>query len=131
MTRAIARDPIYRGRRFQSEIIELCVRWYLTYRLSYRDLVEMMAERGVTLSHSTIHVPPQALDRVCGQNDAFTLNFSVWNSKRANPNAANAPANCAKTNPGASMGRIPENVLVSDRAMVMAGFANEVDAVNQ
>jgi hypothetical protein len=54
MTRAIARDPIYRRRRFQSEVIELCVRWYLTYRLSYRDLVEMMAERGITLSHSTI-----------------------------------------------------------------------------
>jgi transposase-like protein len=54
MTKPIARDPIYRGRRFQSEIIELCVRWYLTYRLSYRDLVAMMAERGVTLSHTTI-----------------------------------------------------------------------------
>jgi transposase-like protein len=54
MTKAVARDPIYRRRRFQSETIELCVRWYLTYRLSYRDLVEMMAERGVTVSHSTI-----------------------------------------------------------------------------
>src|SRR5271167_1732186 len=54
MTTAIARDPIYRRRRFQPETIELCVRWYLTYRLSYRDLVEMMAERGITLSHSTI-----------------------------------------------------------------------------
>jgi transposase-like protein len=55
MTVAIARDPIYRGRRFQSEIIELCVRWYLTYRLSYRDLVEMLAERGVVVSHTTIY----------------------------------------------------------------------------
>ena len=54
MSKAIARDPIYRSRRFQPEIIELCVRWYLTYRLSYRDLVEMMAERGVVISHSTI-----------------------------------------------------------------------------
>jgi transposase-like protein len=54
MTKPIARDSIYRRRRFPSETIELCVRWYLTYRLSYRDLVEMMAERGVTLSHSTI-----------------------------------------------------------------------------
>lgn len=54
MTQAIARDPIYRCRRFEPEIIELCVRWYLTYRLSYRDLVEMMAERGVTVTHSTI-----------------------------------------------------------------------------
>jgi transposase-like protein len=53
-TIAIERDPIYRNRRFQSEIIELCVRWYLTYRLSYRDLVEIMAERGIALSHSTI-----------------------------------------------------------------------------
>jgi transposase-like protein len=54
MTIAIARDPIYRNRRFQSEIIELCVRWYLTYRLSYRDLVEMMAERRIVISHTTI-----------------------------------------------------------------------------
>jgi transposase-like protein len=54
MSNAIARDAIYRRRRFQPEIIELCVRWYLTYRLSYRDLVEMMAERGVVISHSTI-----------------------------------------------------------------------------
>jgi transposase-like protein len=54
MTKAVVRDPIYRRRRFQSETIELCVRWHLTYRLSYRDLVEMMAERGVTVSHSTI-----------------------------------------------------------------------------
>jgi transposase-like protein len=36
---------------FDAEIIELCVRWYITYRLSYRDLVGMMAERG---DHSTI-----------------------------------------------------------------------------
>jgi transposase-like protein len=55
MTIAIVRDPIYRGRRFQPEIIELCVRWYLTYRLSYRDLVEMLAERGVIVSHTSIY----------------------------------------------------------------------------
>jgi transposase-like protein len=55
MTAAIARDSIYRCRRFRPEIIELCVRWYLTYRLSYRDLVEMLAERGVAVSHTTIY----------------------------------------------------------------------------
>ena len=54
MTQAIERDPIYRGRRFQTETIELCVRWYITYRLSYRDLAAMMAERGVVVSHTTI-----------------------------------------------------------------------------
>src|SRR6202044_2483457 len=55
MTRPIARDPIYRRRRFDAEIIELCVRWYITYRLSYRDLVAMMAERGIAVSRTTIH----------------------------------------------------------------------------
>ena len=54
MTQAKARDRIYRGPRFEGEIIELCVRWYITYRLSYRDLVAMMDERGIRVSHTTI-----------------------------------------------------------------------------
>ena len=54
MTAPIARDSMYRRRRFEAEIIELCVRWYVTYRLSYRDLVAMMAERGLAVSHTTI-----------------------------------------------------------------------------
>ena len=48
MTKLIARDPIYRRRVFDAEIIELCVRWYITYRLSYRDLVGMMVEADRT-----------------------------------------------------------------------------------
>jgi predicted helicase len=56
MTKPIARDLIYRRRRFDAEVIELCVRWYITYRLSYRDLVAMMAERGIAVSHTTIHM---------------------------------------------------------------------------
>ena len=51
---ATGRDPIYRGRRFSVDVIELCVRWYLTYRLSYRNLAAMMAERGVAVTHTTI-----------------------------------------------------------------------------
>jgi transposase-like protein len=35
-------------------VIILCVRWYLRYKLSLRDLVEMMAERGLSLAHTTI-----------------------------------------------------------------------------
>lgn len=54
MTKPIVRDSMYCGRTFDADIIELCVRWYITYRLSYRDLVEMMAERGVVVSHTTI-----------------------------------------------------------------------------
>ncbi len=54
MTKPIARDAMYRRRVFDSEAIELCVRWYITYRLSYRDLVEIMAERGIQIAHTTI-----------------------------------------------------------------------------
>jgi hypothetical protein len=45
--------------------------------------------------------------------------------------AVNPPATCVAINPGTSQGRIPTNVLLSVRAIVTAGFAKEVDAVNQ
>ena len=48
------RPERFRGPHFPEEIIVLCVRWYLRYCLSYRDLEEMMAERGVEVDHSTI-----------------------------------------------------------------------------
>ncbi len=48
MTKPIIRDSIYRRRRFDAEIIELCVRWYITYRLSYRDLASMMANEELS-----------------------------------------------------------------------------------
>src|SRR5258708_8230976 len=44
----------FKWRHYQAEIILLCVRWYLRYSLSYRDLEEMMAERGLKVDHSTI-----------------------------------------------------------------------------
>src|SRR5262249_538228 len=40
---------------YESEIILLCVRWYLRYTLSYRDLEEMMRERNLTVDHTTIY----------------------------------------------------------------------------
>ncbi len=47
-------EDLFKGRHFDREIIVLCVRWYLRYKLSFRDLVEMMAERGLSLAHTTI-----------------------------------------------------------------------------
>ena len=44
----------FKWRHYTAEIILLCVRWYLRYRLSYRDLKEMMHERGLELDHSAI-----------------------------------------------------------------------------
>src|SRR5512135_2534564 len=45
----------FKWRHFEAEIILLCVRWYLRYALSYRDLEEMMTERGLSVDHSTIY----------------------------------------------------------------------------
>src|SRR5512142_2599816 len=44
----------FKWRHFESEIILLCVRWYLRYALSYRDLEELMRERGLQVDHTTI-----------------------------------------------------------------------------
>ena len=45
---------LFKGRHFDSTIIVLCVRWSITYKLSLRDLCEMMAERHVDVVHTTI-----------------------------------------------------------------------------
>jgi transposase-like protein len=47
-------EGLFDRRHFDREIIILCVRWYLRYKLSLRDLAEMMAERGLSLAHTTI-----------------------------------------------------------------------------
>jgi transposase-like protein len=46
---------MFKGRHFDRSVILLCVRWYLAYSLSLRDLEEMMAERGISVDHTTIH----------------------------------------------------------------------------
>lgn len=46
---------MFKGRQFDQSVILLCVRWYLAYNLSLRDLEEMMAERGIMVDHTTIH----------------------------------------------------------------------------
>lgn len=47
-------EELFKGRHFDREIVVLCVRWYLSFKLSYRDLVAMMRERGIGLAHTTI-----------------------------------------------------------------------------
>ncbi len=59
----------FKWRHFQSDIILLCVRWYLRYPLSYRQLEEMMLERGLHVDHTTMYRWLQCyapeLDRRC------------------------------------------------------------------
>jgi IS6 family transposase len=59
----------FKWRHFEAEVILLCVRWYLRYALSYRDLEEMMSERGLLVDHTTIfrwvqHYAPE-LEKRC------------------------------------------------------------------
>jgi transposase, IS6 family len=59
----------FKWRHFQADILLLCVRWYLRYALSYRDLEEIMLERGLCVDHTTISRWVQSyapeLDRRC------------------------------------------------------------------
>ena len=54
MTEPTSAQDLFKGRHFDQEIIILCIRWYLTFKLSSRDLVQMMSERGIALVHTTI-----------------------------------------------------------------------------
>jgi IS6 family transposase len=59
MRRRLARVPAPRsgfaGFRFPSDVIMVAVRWYLRYGLSYRDVEELLAERGITVDHVTVY----------------------------------------------------------------------------
>ena len=64
-----SRPAAFRGRHFEAEIILVCVRWYLRFGLSFRNLEEIMAERSVSVDHVTIrrwvqHYAPK-LNRRC------------------------------------------------------------------
>ncbi len=66
---AMAVQPPFKWRHFEAEMMLLCVRWYLRYALSYRDLEEMMRERGLHVDHTTIfrwvqHYAPE-LEKRC------------------------------------------------------------------
>jgi transposase-like protein len=54
MARFLGLDVLFEGRHFDREIIVLCVGWYLRFKLSFRYLEEMMAERGLSLVHTII-----------------------------------------------------------------------------
>ena len=49
-----SKEP-FKWKHFEGEIILLCVRWYLKYALSYRNLEEIMMERGLSVDHTTIY----------------------------------------------------------------------------
>ncbi len=51
----VVMDERFKWHHYESDIILQCVRWYCKYGISYRDLKEMMQERGVEVDHTTIY----------------------------------------------------------------------------
>ena len=73
---------MFKGRHFDRSVILLCVRWYLAYSLSLRDLEEMMAERGISVDHATIHrwvvrYSPELLERFNRRKRAVSRKWHV------------------------------------------------------
>ncbi len=73
---------MFKGRHFDRSVILLCVRWYLAYGLSLRNLEEMMAEQGVTVDHATIHrwtvhYAPRLLEQLNRRKRAVTRKWHV------------------------------------------------------
>src|SRR6266702_5066657 len=52
-SRSASPSPV--GYRFPREVIAVAVHWYLRYGLSYRDVEELLAERGVVVDHVTVY----------------------------------------------------------------------------
>ena len=73
---------MFKGRHFDQSVILLCVRWYLAYGLSLRNLGEMMAERGISVDHATVHrwvirYSPALLERFNLRKRAVTAKWHV------------------------------------------------------
>jgi len=54
MQRFVPIEDLFNGRHFDGQITILCVAWYTSFKLSLRDLVIMMADRGISVTHTTI-----------------------------------------------------------------------------
>ncbi len=59
----------FKWRHFEAELILLCVRWYLRYSLSHRDLEEMMLERSLHVDHTTIYRLQSSITSLNSRND--------------------------------------------------------------
>jgi transposase-like protein len=53
MQRFVPIKDVFKGRHFDRQIIVWCVSWYTRFKLSLRDLVIMMADRGISVTHTT------------------------------------------------------------------------------
>jgi transposase, IS6 family len=78
-------------RHFEGEVILLCVRWYLRYTLSYRDVEELLRERGISVDYTTVFCWVQRyapeLERRCrpllkATNDSYRIDETYIKIKK-------------------------------------------------
>jgi putative transposase len=79
---------MFKGRQFDRSVILLCVRWYLAYNLSLRNLEEMMAERGISVDHATVgrwvaRYSPELLERFNRRKRPVSRKWHVDETYRA------------------------------------------------
>ncbi len=76
----------FRKKQYPSAIILMAIRWYVAYKLSYRDIEELLNERGVKFDHATIRrwVIEYALQLTLSrpiENSKITIKYSVLRYK--------------------------------------------------
>ncbi|HEU0173810.1 MAG TPA: hypothetical protein VFV58_06070 [Blastocatellia bacterium] len=114
MTQLSSEKPeLFKGRHFNHLLIIQAVRWYVIYKLSYRDVCDLMAERGVTIVHTTVLRWVQCFVPAFEKNGRTTcaLILQVWEAVLAANGEVEIGSvclpskNCARTRPVADEGR--------------------------
>ena len=82
MRRRCRRAPTSRssfaGFRFPTDVIVIAVRWYLRYGLSYRDVEELLAERGITVDHATVYRRVQRFTPLLERSTSMASSSTYW-----------------------------------------------------
>jgi transposase-like protein len=80
MTEPTSAQDLFKRRHFDQEIIILCVRWYLAFKLSSRDLVQMVLVRPFTITVALSRANPSAIAKPIPAVDQLTnASFSLSN----------------------------------------------------
>ena len=104
------RPALFRGRHFEDVVIMLCVRWYLRYSLSYRDLEDIMAERGLSVDHVTIWRWIQRFATILNQRLRRVLNIAFHRARRPRGGFSTVAAPAPSFRGGCTPFRSPEPI---------------------
>ncbi len=120
------RPALFRGRHFEDEIILLCVRWYLRYSLSYRDLEEIIAERG-RMEEAPFVTIGLIRGRARGVGSEFLQAFDMRFASREKALFAQVEVGCGIIPGGGGLDRLP-GMVGRGRAMEIICGADDFDA---